>query len=116
MQGQACICSGKAWSPVEADIPQSVSSWEGLLGVRHALQVRGNPERMLCSVLTEGEKLEITRQWWHMTLIPALGRQRQVELCEFTASLAYRGSSRITRETHCLEKNKKGGGRIRNNN
>ena len=26
------------------------------------------------------------RQWWHMPLIPALGKQRQVDLCEFKAS------------------------------
>ena len=29
-----------------------------------------------------------------MPLIPALGRQRQAELCEFKASLVYRASSR----------------------
>ena len=33
------------------------------------------------------------------TLIPALGRQRQVNLCEFEASLVYRVSSRIARAT-----------------
>ena len=32
-----------------------------------------------------------------MPLIPALGRQRQEDLCEFEASLAYRGSSRTAR-------------------
>ena len=31
--------------------------------------------------------------WWHTPLIPALGRQRQVDLCEFGASLVYRASS-----------------------
>ena len=30
-----------------------------------------------------------------MPLIPALGRQRQVDLCEFKISLVYRVSSRI---------------------
>nr|XP_048293660.1 complex III assembly factor LYRM7 isoform X1 [Myodes glareolus] len=29
-------------------------------------------------------------QWWSMPLIPALGRQRQVDLCEFKTSLVYR--------------------------
>jgi hypothetical protein len=33
------------------------------------------------------------------TLIPALGRQRQVELCEFKDSLVYRASSRTAKAT-----------------
>jgi len=32
-------------------------------------------------------------------LIPALGRQRQADLCEFKSSLVYRESSRITKTT-----------------
>ena len=32
-----------------------------------------------------------------MLLIPALGRQRKVDLCEFEASLVYRMSSRTAR-------------------
>ena len=41
-----------------------------------------------------------------MSLIPAQGRQRQVDLCEFEASLVYRVSSRTTRaiQKPCLEK------------
>jgi hypothetical protein len=38
------------------------------------------------------------RQWWHTSLIPALGRQRQVDL-EFEATLVYRGSFRTARAT-----------------
>ena len=30
------------------------------------------------------------RQGWHTPLIPALGRQRQVDLWEFEASLVYK--------------------------
>jgi hypothetical protein len=34
-----------------------------------------------------------------MSLIPVLGRQRQVDLCEFEASLLYRMSSKTVRTT-----------------
>ena len=33
------------------------------------------------------------RQWWCTPLIPAVWRQRQVDLCEFEVSLIYRASS-----------------------
>ena len=36
-------------------------------------------------------KISLAGHWWHMPLIPALGRQRQVDLCEFKASLVYTG-------------------------
>ena len=29
-------------------------------------------------------------RWWGMPLIPALGRERQADLCEFEASLVYK--------------------------
>ena len=44
-----------------------------------------------------------------MLLTPALGRQRQVDLCEFKASLVYRASSRtgsIATGKPCFEKQK----------
>ena len=34
-----------------------------------------------------------------MPLVPALGRQRQVGLCEFKAIMVYRASSRTARAT-----------------
>ena len=47
-----------------------------------------------------------------MSLILALRRQRQEDLCEFKASLMYRASSKTAKaifktEKHCLEKPKK---------
>ena len=47
-----------------------------------------------------------------MPVIPALGRQRQADLCEFKASLIYSVSSRTARATKrpCLKKKKGGGG------
>ena len=42
------------------------------------------------------------RQWWRTPLIPALGRQRQVDHCEFEASLVCRavpGQPMLHRDT-----------------
>ena len=32
-------------------------------------------------------RMMLAGQWWHTPLIPALGRQRQEDLCEFEANL-----------------------------
>ena len=40
-----------------------------------------------------------TGQWWLTPLVPALGWQRQVDLCEFEASLVCRANSRTARNT-----------------
>ena len=42
-------------------------------------------------------KKKYSRQWWRTPLILALGRQRQVDLCEFEASLVYRVSSSMVK-------------------
>jgi hypothetical protein len=42
---------------------------------------------------------KISCDWWRALLIPALGKQRQEDLCEFEASLVYRVSSTIARAT-----------------
>jgi hypothetical protein len=39
------------------------------------------------------------KRLWHTSLIPALGRQRQAELCELEASLIYRVISKTARAT-----------------
>ena len=50
-------------------------------------------EGLICSI--KGEKA--VGCWWLTTLIPALRRQRQVDLSEFKAILVYRESSRTVR-------------------
>jgi hypothetical protein len=52
---------------------------------------------------------------WHTPLVPALGRQRQVDLCEFEVSLVYRVSSRIVkakRRDPVLKTNRTRGGEV----
>ena len=47
---------------------------------------------------------------WYTPSIPALERQKQVDLCEFEVSLVYRGNSRIgskATEKPCLGKQNK---------
>ena len=53
------------------------------------------------------KRLSAAGQWWHTPLIPALGRQRQVDF-EFEASLDYRVSTRTARATerNAVSKNK----------
>ena len=36
---------------------------------------------------------------WHIPLIPALGKQRQADFCEFKGTLAYRVSSNTANDT-----------------
>jgi len=44
--------------------------------------------------------LLLAEQWWCIPFVPVLQRQRQADLCEFEASLAYRAGSSIARATH----------------
>ena len=51
-------------------------------------------------------------RWWRTPLVPALGKQRLVDLCEFEASVVYRVSSRTgskatQRKKPFLKKNRK---------
>ena len=54
----------------------------------------------LCQVDTQNKPITEARQWFLIPLIPALGRQRQVDLSEFKASLVYKKSSRTPRLLH----------------
>ena len=44
-------------------------------------------------------KIHVGLAWWRTPLTPALGRQRQVNLGEFEASLVYKVSSRLLKGT-----------------
>jgi hypothetical protein len=55
-------------------------------------------ERFLTQVCHSTSNAYVARWWWHTTLVPALGRQRQ-QISEFKASLVYRANSRTIRAT-----------------
>ena len=59
---------------------------------------------------------KLTAQWWHALLIPALRMQRQMDLCEFEASLVYKVSSRSqncnTEKPYLKKKKFKTGNRV----
>jgi hypothetical protein len=41
--------------------------------------------------------ISASQEWWGEPLISPLGKQRQVDLCEFKASLAYKANSKRAR-------------------
>jgi hypothetical protein len=99
----------------------SNSQFQGVTGTRHAHTLSGlcrHPSRQTHAAQTSlqakhsyisNKNKNFSHEWWHTSSIPALGRQRQADLCEFHASLAYRVSSRTARgfvERSCLEKSK----------
>ena len=56
----------------------------------------GEASTTLCSSSFRYVRSE-SQACWHTLLSPALGRQRQMDLCEFKANLVYRESSRTAR-------------------
>jgi hypothetical protein len=50
----------------------------GGTGDCHVKQNKPDSERQTSHFLSD-KKFSFTRQWWHISLIPALGRQRQVD-------------------------------------
>ena len=48
----------------------------------------------------------MTGQWWCTSLTIALGRLRQVNLCEFETSLVHSGTARATQRNSVLKVNK----------
>ena len=56
--------------------------------------------RHTCRQNINSHKVKDGQWWWqHTPLIPALGRQRQVDFCEFKANLVYKASSRTAMVT-----------------
>jgi hypothetical protein len=53
------------------------------------------------------KKKKSSQMWWHMSLIPALGRQRQGDLHEFEVCPEFQDSQGYT-ERSCLIKPKEG--------
>ena len=61
---------------------------EGVISPKTGVVEEGGSRR--CSELKcSGRHCLVSGQWWCTPLIPALGSQRQVDLCEFEASLVY---------------------------
>ena len=54
--------------------------------------MKNKEKRRSFTLLVVGKNSTEAGQWWCMPLIPALGRQRQVDLCEFKARPVYRVS------------------------
>jgi hypothetical protein len=70
-------------------------------------RLRGTRQLVGKAILVPWKRL-IAWQWWKLPLIPALGKQRQVELCEFKARLVYKAQdSKDYIEKTCLEKQNK---------
>jgi hypothetical protein len=47
-------------------------------------------------------KTNVSWEWWCMSLILALRRPRQGDLCEYEASLVYKANSRTARVTYIV--------------
>jgi hypothetical protein len=68
----------------------------------HRLGISLERQWVTVSLMTSNMHLKMNKEagrWWCIPLTPALERQRQVDLCEFEASLVYRVSSRTARAT-----------------
>ena len=63
--------------------------------VQQRLDVFEKGKRQGTSLMVKN--LACTGRPWHTSLIPALRRQRQTDLCEFEASLVHKVSSRTAR-------------------
>ena len=61
----------------------SLESCKSELGFYH-ISIRHKPVNIF---LTHVHARNKGARWWHIPLIPALSRERQLELCEFEASL-----------------------------
>ena len=54
-------------------------------------------ENLISVLESMGRRGLPTGQWWGTPLVPAVGRQRQENLCEFEASLGYSASYRTAK-------------------
>ena len=82
----------------------------GALELKASLGYRVNSKTdNLSYVETPDFKKQPGAGWWHTPLIPALGRQRQANLCEFKASLVPEFRERLPsyRKTLSQKTNKK---------
>ena len=59
--------------------------------------LRPSFKKMFMITISQILGLSSVFRWWFTLLVPALGRQRQVILCEFEARLVYKAKSRTPR-------------------
>lgn len=91
------------WSYLPTCVLPLTPGWKTVKILRslpHPFRSHLRTRELLWSVISDGVKNKhLTGQWWWTHLIPALRRQRQVDLYEFEANLVYRASSRTAKTT-----------------
>ena len=65
-------------------------SLSAIPGITNGDKGQVHHELFILIQLSSYKPVFIARLWWRTPLIPALGRQKQVDICEFKASLAYK--------------------------
>uniref|UniRef100_A0A8C8W3E5 Tubulin-specific chaperone A n=1 Tax=Peromyscus maniculatus bairdii TaxID=230844 RepID=A0A8C8W3E5_PERMB len=66
--------------------------------IKKQAEILGSTRQFI--ILERAQLKIIDGRWWRMPLIPALGRRRHADLCEFEASLGYQVSSRKGTKLH----------------
>lgn len=103
MRVSLCVAHWLPWNyEDQADLEcknlsASVSSMTGSSKDLYRLKRRHRMKENICK--TSIQKVHISSwMWWYVPLIPALTRQRKMDLCKFEASLVYIQNSRLAKD------------------